>query len=85
MVVHTANPSCKSVVNALIQNHRIVVVGRNLWRALCPTFFRAGSLEQVAKESVQAGFDYLQRRRFHNLPEQPVPVLSHPQKEKFEH
>jgi len=26
------------------------VVGRNLWRALCPTFFRAGSLEQVAKE-----------------------------------
>ena len=29
-----------------------------------------------------AGFEYLQRRRLHNLPGQPVPVLCHPQREE---
>ncbi|NXF41453.1 CENPK protein, partial [Nyctibius bracteatus] len=43
-------------------------------------------LEQVAQGRVQAGFEYLQRSRLHNLPRQPVPVLCHPQsKEVFPH
>lgn len=36
----------------------------------------AGSLEYIAQESVQVGFEYLQRRTL-NLSGQPVPVLSH--------
>ena len=39
-------------------------------------------LEQVAQDLIQAGFEYPQRRRLHNLPGQPVPVLRHPQREE---
>ena len=38
-----------------------------------------GHLEQAAQELMQVGLEYLQRRRIHNLPGQPVPVLHHPQ------
>jgi len=34
-----------------------------------------GSPEQAAQDCVQAGFEYLQRRRLHNLPGQPKPQL----------
>ena len=37
---------------------------------------KAGSLEQVSQECIQVGFEYLQRRRLHNLSGQPAPVLS---------
>lgn len=39
---------------------------------------KAGSLEQVVQESVQAGCEYLQRSRHHSPNGQPVPVLWHP-------
>jgi len=40
----------------------------------------------VTQESVQAGFEYLLRRRFHSLSGQLVPVLCNPQsKEVFSH
>lgn len=39
-------------------------------------------LEQTAQDRIQAGFEYLQRRRVHNLSGQPVPVLWHPQSRK---
>ena len=34
------------------------------------------------QQAVEAGLEYLQRRRLHNLPGQPVPVLRHPQREE---
>lgn len=39
---------------------------------------KAGSLEQAAQVGVQTHLKYLQRRRLHSLPGQPVPVLRHP-------
>ena len=38
--------------------------------------------EQAAQDLVQAGLEYLQRRRLYNLPGQPVPGLRHPQREE---
>jgi len=43
---------------------------------------KQGHTEQAAQELVQEGLEYLQRRRLHNLPGQPVPVLCHPQSEE---
>ena len=43
---------------------------------------KQGHLQQAAQDLVQAGLEYLQRRRLHSLPGQPVPVLRHPQREK---
>ena len=65
------------------QNHRIVGVGRDLCGSSSPTpLQKQGHLEQAAQDLVQAGLEYLQRRRLHNLPGQPVPVLRHPQSEE---
>ena len=61
----------------------MVGVGKDLWRSSSPTpLLKQGHLEQAAQDCVQAGFEYLQRRRLHNLPGQPVPVLRHPQREE---
>ena len=58
----------------------MVGIGRDLSRSSSPNPLpKQGHLDQVAKDLVQAGLEYLQRRRLHNLPRQPVPVLSHPQ------
>jgi len=58
------------------QNHRIVGVGRDLCGSSSPTLLpKQGHLQQAAQDLVQAGLEYLQRRRLHNLPGQPVPVL----------
>jgi len=43
---------------------------------------KADSQQQVAKESAQIGFEQLQRRRLHNLSEQSIPVLCHPQRKE---
>ena len=65
------------------QNHRIVGVGRDLCGSSSPTLLlKQGHLQQAAQELVQAGLEYLQRRRLHHLPGQPVPVLCHPQREQ---
>jgi len=41
-----------------------------------------GYPEQAAQDLVQAGLEYLQRRRLHSPSGQPVPVLRHPQREE---
>ena len=43
---------------------------------------KQGHPEQAAQDLVQAGLEYLQRRRLHNLPGQPGPGLRHPQREE---
>jgi len=65
------------------QNHRIVGFGRDLCGSSSPTLLsKQGHLQQAAQDLVQASLEYLQRRRLHNLPGQPVPVLRHPQREE---
>ena len=64
------------------QNHGMFGVGRDLCGSSSPPPLpKQGHLQQAAQDRVQAGFEYLQRRRLHNLPGQPVPVLHHPQSE----
>jgi len=65
------------------QNHRMVVVGRDLCGSSSPPPLpKQGRLQQAAQDRVQVGLEYLQRRRLHNLPGQPVTVLHHPQREE---
>jgi len=66
------------------QNHRMFGVGRDLCGSPSPTPLpKQGHPEQAAQDCVQVGFEYLQRRRLHSLPGQPVPGLRHPQMKKF--
>ena len=62
------------------QNYRMVGAGRDLCGSSSP---KQGHLQEAAQDRVQAGLEYLQRRRLHNLPGQPAPVLRHPQREEF--
>jgi len=64
------------------QNHRMLGVRRDLCGSSRPTPLpKQNHLEQAAQNLVRMGLEYLQRRRIHNLPGQPVPVLCHPQSE----
>ena len=63
------------------QNHRMVGVGRDLCGSSPTSLPKQGHLQQAAQDLVQAGLEYLQRRRLHSLSGQPVPVLHHPQSE----
>ena len=64
------------------QNHRMAGFGKDLSGSSSPTpLVKQGNLKQVAQDCVQAGLEYLQRRRIHNFPGQPVPALHHPQRE----
>jgi len=59
-------------------------VGRDLCGSSSPTPLpKQGHLQEATQDLVQAGFEYLQRRRLHSLPGQPVPVLHHPQSEEI--
>jgi len=54
----------------------MVGVGRDLCGSSSPTPLpKQGCLQQAAQDLVQASLEYLQRRRLHNLPGQPVLVL----------
>jgi len=54
----------------------MVGVGRDLCGSSSPTHLpKQGHPQQAAEDHVQAGLEYLQRRRLHNLSGQPVPVL----------
>jgi len=65
------------------QNHSMVGVGRDLCGSSSPTPLpKQDLLQQAAQDLVQMGLEYLQRRRLHILPGQPVPVLCHPQSEE---
>ena len=62
-----------------LQNHRMLGIGRDLKRSSSPIPLpEQEHLGEVTQEGVQAGFECLQRRRLHNLPGQPVPVLCYP-------
>lgn len=59
---------------------------RTPWDHLVQLPSKEDSLELVKQGSVQAGFEYLQRRRLQNLSKQFIPLLSYPQsKEIFPH
>jgi len=61
----------------------MVGVGRDLCGSSSPPSLpKQGHLEQAAQDLVHADLEYLQSRRIHNLPRQPVPVLRHPQREE---
>jgi len=65
------------------QNHRMVGVGRDLWRSSTLTpLLQQVHLKQAAQDFVQAGYEYFQRRRLHNPSGQPIPLLLHPQSEE---
>ena len=65
------------------QNHSMVGVGRNLHGSPSPTLLpKQGHLQQAAQDLVQVGLEYLQRRRLHSFPGQPVPGLHHLQREE---
>ena len=54
------------------QNHRMFGVGRDLCGSPSPSPLpKQGHLQQAAQDLVQAGLEYLQRRRLHNLPGTP--------------
>jgi len=53
-----------------------------LWVIQSKPLPKQGHLQQIAEDRVQAGLEYLQRRRLHNLPGQPVPGIRHPQREE---
>jgi len=49
----------------------MVGVGRDLYGSSSPTpLLKQGHLQQAAQDLVQAGLEYLQSRRLHNLPGQ---------------
>jgi len=55
-------------------------VGRDLCGSSSPNpLLKQGHLKRAAQDLDQAGLEYLQRRRLHSLPGQPVPRLHHPQ------
>ena len=69
-------------------NHRITE-SQNIWGWKGPLWVtqpnplpKQGHPEQAAEDLVQAGLEYLQRRRLHSLPGQPGPGLRHPQREE---
>ena len=75
----TAGAELGNRVLVITQNPSMVSVGRDLCGSPSPTLLlKQGHLQQAAQHRVQAGLEYLQRRRLHNLPGQPVPGLRHP-------
>jgi len=58
-------------------------LGRDLCGSSSPTPLpKQGHPQQAAQDRVQAGLEYLQRRRLHDLPGQPGPGLRYPQREE---
>jgi len=65
------------------ESHRMFGVGRALCGSSGPTLLpKQGHPEQAAQGLVQAGLEYLQRRRLHSPSGQPGPGLRHPQREE---
>ena len=61
----------------------MIGVGKDLCGSSSPILLlKQGHLQQAAEDLVQTGLEYLQRRRLHSLPGQPLPVLCHPQREE---
>ena len=61
----------------------MVGVGRDLSGSSSPTPLpKQGHPEQAEQDRIEAGLEYLQRRRLHNLSGQPVPGLRRPEREE---
>ena len=59
-------------------------VGSDFWGSSGhTTLLKQCYLEQVAQDSLQMASEYLQGRRLHNLPGQPIPMFSVPHSEKM--
>ena len=66
------------------QKHRIVGVGRDLCGSPSPALLpKQGHLQQAAQDLVQAGLEYLQRRRLNNLPGHPQNLERRVKEEKL--
>lgn len=58
------------------QNHRLSMFGRDVWRSSSPTLLlKQVHPEYIPQDCIQAGFEYLQEGKLHNLSEQPIPVF----------
>jgi len=80
------HPSCDSLKVlyevtcwvAALHSHRMTGAGRDRTTGDGVQLrAKAVSLQQVTQKSIQAGFDYLQRRRRHSCSGQPAPALCH--------
>ena len=75
LILQSSTPLCLFYVKrkffwAWSQNHWMFGVGRALCGSPSPTpLLKQGHPEQAAEDLVQAGLEYLQRRRLHSLPE----------------
>ena len=79
----TTNKSSEFMRIHQSQNHRKLGVGRDLCGSSSPrTLPKQGHAGLAAQDLMQAGLEYPQRRRPHNLPKQPVPLVCHPQNEE---
>ena len=68
-IVMNGSPLQREEHKAFSQNHRMLGVGRDLCGSSTPTaLLKQGHLQQAAQDLVQAGLEYLQRRRIRNLP-----------------
>ena len=79
--VYTASLPLLCTLITESQKHKMWGVRRDRCGSSTP-LPKQGHPEQAAQHHVQGGLEYLQRRRLHNLPGQPVPVLRHPQREE---
>ena len=62
----------------------MVGAGRDLCGSSSPPpLLKLGHLQQAAQDHIQAGLEYLQKRRIHSLSGQPVPGLHHPLREEI--
>ena len=68
------------MLNSIFLEHSVVFTESQNdggWSSSPDPLPKQGHLQQAAQDLVQVGLEYLQRRKLHNLPGQPVPVLRH--------
>ena len=69
-------PMMEGTRGIISQSHSMVGVGRDICGSPSPTpLLKQGHLQQAAQDLVQAGLEYLKRRRIHILSRQHVTVL----------
>lgn len=74
----------KTIYCSNSQNRRTIGLGRDLWRSSIQTSWQS-TFPTEDCISVQVSFEYLERRRLHSLPGQPVAMLCHTHKKFSSH